>query len=359
MFIFDKYTPKKISDVFFHKDLMKLLLKISKDDAQPHIIFYGPAGSGKKALIRLFLEQMYDSNVHDVVDSIYTVVGSGSTVTNVPIKQSNYHIEINPNNNNFDRYLIQDVVKEYAKRLPLDVFSTNRIFKTVLINNTDNLPYYAQTSLRRTMEKYSGSCRFIMWCRSLSKVIEPLHSRCLCLRVSSPSNEELFERLYKISLNEGMSLKLTDFDRIIASADGNIKKALCLLELKKYNIHSETSYEKAIDSIINLLIFCNIDYTDKIREFLYIIMITNIEGTQIIKDILLKILEHEAISDKSKMIITNNASNFEHNLIRGRREIIHLEAFINSIIGTLLENDIKSLKKFVMERNAKMSTALM
>ena len=61
------------------------------------------------------------------------------------------------------------------------------------------MSYYAQTSLRRTMERYNDKCRFMMWCKSLSKVIEPLQSRCICLRIPSPTDDELFRYIFKIS----------------------------------------------------------------------------------------------------------------------------------------------------------------
>lgn len=230
MFI-NKYAPKDSKSAIFHKDILEKLKIMSEDESVPHIIFYGPHGSGKKTLINLFLEMIYNEQVHKTNTAIYNVSGSGNTVTEVPIKQSNYHIVIEPNNNNFDRYLIQDVVKEYAKRVPLGVFQKNRIFKTVLINNIDNMSYYAQTSLRRTMEIYSGTCRFIMWSRSLSQVIDPLRSRCYCFKVRSPTDGELLELLLKVSFKENIKLSLTQYDNILYKSGGDIKKLYGLCNL--------------------------------------------------------------------------------------------------------------------------------
>ena len=104
MFFVDKYAPNDPDDILFHKRELELLKKMSQDNSVPHIIFSGPEGSGKKTLIKLFLEMLYDKDVHTLNDSIYRVSGSGNTTTDVVIKQSNYHIVIEPNNNNFDRY---------------------------------------------------------------------------------------------------------------------------------------------------------------------------------------------------------------------------------------------------------------
>jgi replication factor C subunit 3/5 len=193
MFFIDKYAPKTANKSILHKDILKLLEFISKDDSIPHIIFYGNDGVGKRRIIKLFLEMLYGKEVNNIEENMYIVSGSGNKVKEVFVKQSDFHIMIEPVDNNFDKYLIQDVVKEYAKRIQINIFKSKKIFKSVLINNLDNLSYYAQTSLRRTMEKYSGTCRFIMWCKSLSRVIEPLKSRCICIRISAPSNDELFK----------------------------------------------------------------------------------------------------------------------------------------------------------------------
>lgn len=334
MFI-NKYTPQCVDDSLFHKDKLDLLDKMSKDNSVPHIIFYGPSGSGKKTIIKLFLEMLYGKDVHNINDTIYKVSGSGNVVTDVIIKQSNYHIEIEPNNNNFDRYLIQDVVKEYAKKMPLNVLSTKKTFKTVLINNADNLPHYAQTSLRRTMEKLSGTCRFIMWCTSLSSIIGPIRSRCYRFRIPSPLPEEMFEMLLTIAYKEKISMQLHDYNQIIYLADGNIKKALWLLQLKKYNMSCFTSYDKILDDIVKLLLKCDTGEINKVRELIYEITTTNIGGSQIIRDLTAKLVKSSNINNVCKLNVAEISARTEHNLIKCRREIMHIEAFIVGVLCML------------------------
>ena len=89
---------------------------MSKDGDVPNIIFYGPDGSRKSTVIRLFLEMIYDKDINKGIKVIYNVTGSGNITTEIKIKQSNYHIIIEPNNNNFDRYLVQDVCKRICKK---------------------------------------------------------------------------------------------------------------------------------------------------------------------------------------------------------------------------------------------------
>lgn len=117
MFYINKY--KKIINNYqhlFHNDILKILKIISEDNSTPHIIFYGRLGSGKRLLIKKFLEMLYDPDVNKETDTTYNINGSGNTEKTVNIKQSNYHIVIEPQDNNFDKFLVQHIVKEYTKK---------------------------------------------------------------------------------------------------------------------------------------------------------------------------------------------------------------------------------------------------
>lgn len=343
MFFIDKYALKSVDKTSFHKELFERLLYISKNESIPHILFSGPEGSGKKTIIRLFLEMLFDKDINNLEDSTYTVTGSGNKITEVVVKQSNYHIVIEPGSNNFDRYLIQDIVKEYAKKMPMNIFKTKKIFKIVLINNIDNLSYYAQTSLRRTMEKYSNTCRFIMWCSSPSRVIDPLISRCIFITIRPPSNQELFQYIYEISIHEKINLELEDYNYIINTCQNNIKEALWLLQLYKFGYNKKNVYHTTIEVITNMIIARDLDKvyqqdkteTSNIRNLLYNLMITNISGTRILRDILNKLCENPDIPEICKYSIISYIAQFEHNLIKGRRNIIHIEAPIIKIMHTL------------------------
>ena len=204
----------------------------------------------------------------------------------------------------------------------------------------DNLSYYAQTSLRRTMEKYSGTCRFIMWCKSLSRVIEPLKSRCICIRISAPSNDELFKLALNISAKENLNLKLEDYSKLIKASNGSIRKLLWKLNLIKVgqtNNLYETPYDETIDKICDLIIKCDLLEMNNIRNLIYNLIITNIEPTNIMRNIF-KNLCKKKLPEKVKHKIINSASYYDHNLTRRRREIIHLEGFIINTMNLLLNN---------------------
>lgn len=337
MFLIDKYRPMTKDTIFFHKQLIELLECMSKDEAIPHIIFYGPDGSGKKTTIRLFLEMLFDKYVHKTRDTPYKVIGSSGKTVQEQIKQSNYHIVIDPKGNNFDRYLIHDVVKEYAKRGSINVFKTNRQFKIVLINNIDNMSHNPQASLRRTMERYNKNVRFILWCKSLSKVIKPLQSRCMCIRVPSPTDTEIFEYIFKISIKEGIFLTLDNYKKIIQRANGNIKIALWEIDFCRFSYDMSTDYYDSLNKIVNLILEPRLSNVIRIRDIIFTLMITNFTGTTIMRDLLDYICINKNVTDVAKQKIIQECIEFEYQLVKGRREIIQFDAVVTTAMKIIHE----------------------
>jgi replication factor C subunit 3/5 len=346
MFLIDKYRPNLKEDSEFHGDVIDLLEIMSKDDAIPHLILYGPDGAGKRTIINIFLEMLFGEDVRRTKDTSYEIVSSGGKKTIEKIKQSNHHIEINPKGTNYDRYLIHDIVKEYARSNPLNKYNKkNKQFKLVLINNVDNLSPGAQMALRRTMEIYSDKCRFVMWCKSLSKLIKELQSRCIKQRIPAPTNSEIFRYIFKISVKENISLTLDEYSDIIIRANGNIKYALWELQFKKFGYTMNTEYLNTLDKIVELLLESKIENITDIRESFFHLMITNYTGTNILIDLINKIYDSPHLSKESKQKIVNNGANTEYRLMKGRRDITHLDAFAVNTIKNIYEDKSKKLNQ--------------
>jgi replication factor C subunit 3/5 len=109
------------------------------------------------------------------------------------------HIMLSPGDaGNNDRFIMQDIIKEMASNRNIAAITgggekkaSGAQFKTVVLMEVDRLSRQAQAALRRTMEKYASSCRLILCCNSQSKVIEPVRSRCLGIRVGAPTEDEV------------------------------------------------------------------------------------------------------------------------------------------------------------------------
>ncbi len=351
MFLIDKYCINNPWDVIYNKNIYLKLLKLNnlnswlddevniknKFNNLPNILVYGNEGSGKNSLIKLFLKRLYGQNIQKL-NVKYTINGYGSNNIEVEISQSLYHIEIIPTNTGLDKYLVQEVIKKYAQKNMLS-FNSKIPFKIIWIKNIDNLSYYGQTALRCIMEKYCKICKFILSGRQITKIIDPLISRCLILRMALPNNTDIMKMLMNISVNENKFLSMDEYSDIVLNCNNNIKVAITKLELKYHGIDNNESWKDKIKIIIKLMqkiLVKDIKQStiNEIRDILYKIFITNINGTQIIKELLYQILTNLKDYSLSHEII-DICIHYENSLANGKRSIIHLEAFIFNIIDLL------------------------
>ena len=158
------------------------------------------------------------------------------------IVASVYHLEITPSDvGNFDRVVIQDLLKEVAQTQQVDQSARQR-FKVVVINEADHLTRDAQAALRRTMEKYSPNLRLILLANSTANIIAPIRSRTLLVRVAAPTEADICKVLSKVGKQEGWS-EAEGLNRRIAKDSGrNLRRALLMFEAvhaQKYAIEGD------------------------------------------------------------------------------------------------------------------------
>ncbi len=376
MFLIDKYNIEKIDDIIIHKDIYAKLVigsninnryhdlteleniiqtksydkldefhnkksKIySNYESMPNLLIHGSPGCGKHTLIKLLLTDIFDESINNTFVETYYIKGYGNTVVDVDIIQSKYHIIIEPNNTGFDKYLIQEIVKEYAKKKIINVSYNKYPYRIVLINNIDNLHYYAQTSLRCNMEKYHKTCRFILCASNTSKIIDPIISRCLDIRIPSPTINDMLNLIYYILLNENKLISRRKINNIINAGEFNIKKTLWILQMSLYNITDfELSWKKSLDKLINIMIefkkpkitILNEKLIITTRTILYNIFTTNIPGIDILQEIINKIINSNEFETNLLYNILQLCSETETRLNKGKRTIIHLDSFMCKI----------------------------
>lgn len=124
---------------------------------------------------------------------------------------------------------MQNVIKETASTKNVD--QSGKAYKVIIIHEADNLTKEAQAGLRRTMEKYMGNCRIIMTATCLSKIIMPIRSRCLSIRIPSPSNDEIKKLLKDIKIKENVAITDKMIDAITENSNRNVRKAINTLQI--------------------------------------------------------------------------------------------------------------------------------
>jgi len=146
------------------------------------------------------------------------------------IVASVYHLEITPSDvGNFDRVVIQDLLKEVAQTQQVDQSARQR-FKVVVINEADHLTRDAQAALRRTMEKYSPNLRLILLANSTANIIAPIRSRTLLIRVAAPTETEICHVLRDVGKAEGWGEFSVLNQRIAKESGRNLRRALLMFE---------------------------------------------------------------------------------------------------------------------------------
>jgi replication factor C subunit 3/5 len=242
----DKYRPRSLEALTYHENLserLRSLVRVSfpsvnaanqKCQAQsgdfPHLLVYGPSGAGKKTRIIATLRELYGPGVEKIkIDSrVFQTTSNRKLEFN--IVASIYHLEITPSDvGNFDRVVIQDLLKEVAQTQQVDQSARQR-FKVVVINEADHLSRDAQAALRRTMEKYSPNLRLILLANSTANIIAPIRSRTLLVRVAAPTEADICKVLGKVGKQEGWA-EAEGLNRRIAKDSGrNLRRALLMFE---------------------------------------------------------------------------------------------------------------------------------
>ncbi len=197
----EKYRPKKLKEIIGQKPIIDRLQKFLTERDLPHLLFAGPAGTGKTTAIIAFANELY-----------------GDQFT------GNF-IELNASDaRGID--VIRDRVKSFARTRPLG----NAPYKIISLDEADNLTRDAQHALRRTMERYVSSCRFCLIVNFSSRIIDPIQSRCAIFRFPRLNEKELTKRIDYIAKQEQVKLTDEGTQAILYVSGGDLRRAINVLQ---------------------------------------------------------------------------------------------------------------------------------
>ncbi|XP_065007270.1 replication factor C subunit 5 isoform X1 [Musa acuminata AAA Group] len=245
---------------------------------------------------------------------------------------STHHVEMNPSDAGFqDRYIVQEIIKEMARNRPVDT-KGKKGFKVLVLNEVDKLSREGQHSLRRTMEKYSASCRLILCCNSSSKVTEAVRSRCLNIRVNAPTEEQIIKVLEFIGKKENLQLPPGFTARIAAQSNRNLRRAIlsfetCRVQQYPFTINQALpplDWEQYVSEIASDIMK---EQSPKrlfsVRGKIYELLVNCIPPEIILKKLLSELLKK--LDSEFKHEVCHWAAYYEHRMRFGQKVIFHIE----------------------------------
>src|SRR4030067_944137 len=173
----EKYRPSKFSELVGQEQTLKRIESLTNSLGIPHLLFAGPAGTGKSTLALIVVKDLFKENWRD-----------------------NY-LELNASDERGIN-VVREKVKNFARTKSLG----NVPFKVIFLDEADALTPEAQQALRRTMENYSNTCRFILSCNYSSKITDPIQSRCALFRFKLLEKKHIEKVIKKIAENESLNI---------------------------------------------------------------------------------------------------------------------------------------------------------
>ncbi|KAL8740264.1 MAG: hypothetical protein Q9190_007012 [Brigantiaea leucoxantha] len=338
----DKYRPRSLEQLTYHENLSSRLRSLAQSGDFPHLLIYGPSGAGKKTRIVATLRELYGPGVEKIkIDSrVFQTTSNRKLEFN--IIASVYHLEITPSDvGNYDRVVVQDLLKEVAQTQQVDQSARQR-FKVVVVNEADHLTRDAQAALRRTMEKYSPNLRLILLANSTANIIAPIRSRTLLIRVAAPTEEEICRVLKKVGVAEGWP-EVVGLNKRIAQGSGrNLRRAMLMFEAVHAQNETVTDktpipppdWEALISQIADEIMA---EHTParilQVRAKLYDLLSHCIPASTILKTLTFQLIPK--IDDALKTDVIRWSSFYEHRLRMGSKHIFHLEAFVAKFMRIL------------------------
>ncbi|KAK4227586.1 P-loop containing nucleoside triphosphate hydrolase protein [Podospora fimiseda] len=208
----EKYRPKTLSDVTAQDHTITVLERTLQASNLPHMLFYGPPGTGKTSTILALAKELYGPElIKSRVLELNASDERGISIVREKVKD-------------FARMQLTNPPAGYKAKYPCPPF------KIIILDEADSMTQDAQSALRRTMETYSKITRFCLICNYVTRIIDPLASRCSKFRFKSLDQGNAKKRLENIAELEGVGLEEGAVDVLIKCSDGDLRKAITYLQ---------------------------------------------------------------------------------------------------------------------------------
>ncbi len=312
----EKYRPKTLSDVAGQTEIVERLKSYVAARSLPHLLFTGTAGIGKTTCAVALAREMF-----------------GDT-WNMNFRELNASDE-----RGID--VVRNQIKQFARTAPMG----DATFKILFLDEADALTQDAQAALRRTMENYAETCRFILSCNYSSKIIGPIQSRCAIYRFKPLSDAAISKEMNKIADNEGITIEESAYNAIAYVSLGDMRKAINALQgaaivspvVTAENIYAITSNAKP-EEVTELLSLClDGDFETAERVLHGLMYDKGIAPNELLNQMYREITSSKTLDRRMKVDLIDALGETDFRLSEGADADIQMDALIARFIKTGME----------------------